>query len=474
MQDLLGYAVDRGKELGAKFVEARYEDMFVRTILMENGSFRDVVSTRRRGLCVTAYVGDSAGFSYTASLGRADIKGACRRAYKIGRGASAIATVKSRIDPVGAYTSKTMRPPAKAHPKDMPTDGKRALLTRVYEAARANGERISSAIVRYGEMHGTKMVMNSEGTSISWEPLVLDLRCMIVSKGLGGDLADGADSVGGTFGLEEFKKDVHSPETIGRNAANWAKEKMKAKAAPAGEFRALCEHMLTGVLAHESFGHLTEGDFVISKSSPLAGKVGEMLGSEHATIVDEGPMDPSKYTTYWVPFDDQGMRCGRTVLLDKGVFKGYLHSRVTASSLHDRPTGNARSINFCFPPIPRMTNTYFMPGDMTEDEALRELKNGIYAIRSHGGQVNMDGTFLFKAARGYWVEDGEIKHPLKDVVLMDNILNFIKNVEGATKGIEMNSGYFGGCGKGNQYPLPVGDGGPELLLSKIRFGGEMK
>lgn len=474
MQDILGYAVDCGRALGAKFVEARYEDISVRTMLMETGSFRDVVSTRRRGLCMTAHVGDSAGFSYTASMNKADIKSACRLAYKLGRGANTIAIVKSSVDAMEPYVAKDLRLQTKVHPRDVSIGEKKDLLVRANDAAKENGERISSTVVRFGELYGTKMVVNSEGTSVSWEPLVHDLRCMVVSKGMGGELADGGDGVGGTFGFERFSKKGFSPETVGENAAIWAKEKLKAKAAPAGEFRALCEHLLTGVLAHESFGHLTEGDFVISKSSPLAGKVGEKLGSEHATIVDEGPLDASKYSPFWLPVDDQGVPTGRTVLLDKGVFKGYLHSRVTASALGDRPSGNARAINFCFPPIPRMTNTYFMPGDMTEDEAVRELGTGIYAIRSHGGQVNMDGTFLFKAARGYWVEKGEIRYPLKDVVLMDSILKFIQNVEGATKDLDITSGYFGGCGKGEQYPLPVGLGGPDLLLSKVRFGGEAR
>jgi len=295
---------------------------------------------------------------------------------------------------------------------------------------------------------------------------------MVVSKGMGGELADGFDQIGGSFGFERFSAKEFSPETLGKNAAAWAKEKLGAKPAPAGEFRALCEHQLTGVLAHESFGHLTEGDFVISKSSPLADRIGERLGSEHATIIDEGPVDASKLNAFWMPVDDQGVPTGKTVLLDKGIFKGYLHTRVTASTLGSISSGNARAINFYFPPIPRMRNTYFMPGDMTEDEAVRELGTGIYAIRSHGGEVNLDGTFLFKAARGYWVEKGEIKHPLKDVTLMDSILNLIKHVEGATKEIKMESGYFGGCGKGEQYPLPVGTGGPNLLLSKVRFGGE--
>jgi TldD protein len=119
-----------------------------------------------------------------------------------------------------------------------------------------------------------------------------------------------------------------------------------------------------------------------------------------------------------------------------------------------------------------MRNTYFLPGDMTEEEALEALGTGIYAIRTAGGQVNMDGTFIFKAVRGYWVEKGEAVRPLKDVILTGNMLELLQRVEGATRDLEIVSGYFGGCGKERQFPLPVGLGGPKLVISSVRFGGE--
>ncbi|MHA1910967.1 MAG: metallopeptidase TldD-related protein, partial [Candidatus Kariarchaeaceae archaeon] len=91
-----------------------------------------------------------------------------------------------------------------------------------------------------------------------------------------------------------------------------------------------------------------------------------------------------------------------------------------------------------------------------------------------GGQVGGSGDFLFKAVRGYWVENGEKKYPLKDVSLTGNILELLQNVEGATKDFSLYSSYFGGCGKAGQFPLPVGLGGPKIIFSKVRFGGESK
>jgi TldD protein len=119
-----------------------------------------------------------------------------------------------------------------------------------------------------------------------------------------------------------------------------------------------------------------------------------------------------------------------------------------------------------------MTNTYFLPGDLTEDEAMEQLGTGIYAIQTSGGQVELDGSFVFKAIRGYWIENGEIQYPIREVALSGNILDLLSKIEGGTKDLKLSSGYFGGCGKGEQSPLPTGMGGPQLIIDDVTFGGE--
>jgi TldD protein len=159
-------------------------------------------------------------------------------------------------------------------------------------------------------------------------------------------------------------------------------------------------------------------------------------------------------------------------VLEKGVLKHYLHNRGTAANLGQTPTGNARAVSFIFPPIPRMTNTYFAPGDLAgEDEAIEMLDSGIYAVQTQGGQVQSDGSFVFKAIRGYMVENGEIRYPVREVSLSGNILNLLKHVQGGTRQVNIRSGYFGGCGKGEQSPLPTGIGGPMLVVDEVTFGG---
>ncbi|MFW9982837.1 MAG: TldD/PmbA family protein [Candidatus Thorarchaeota archaeon] len=472
MLDKLQECIRIGEDMGADFMEARFDDLTLRALQRVDDIWQDIQVKSRQGFAITAYVEGVSGFSFTPSTETNDIKTAVEKAYRMAKASSKAAKLKLPFERRSAVKSKKSdTPQVKLHPRDVELSEKIDMINRMVESARDHGENIRSLRGRWGELYGPKLFVNSDGSIIDWEFLVNDLRISVTAKTDTGAMVQGRKHHGGTFGLEEFEKDELTPEKMGEIAGTTAKEQLKAKACPAGKFRALVEEGLVGVLAHESFGHLSEADGVVTGGSPLAGKIDTTLGSEHATIVDGGVPDIKEYGGLWVPYDDQGIAATETKILEKGVLKHYLHNRGTAEKLEQEPTGNARAINYVYPPIPRMTNTYFLPGDLTEEEAMERLGTGIYAIQTSGGQVEGDGSFVFKAIRGYWIENGEIQYPIREVALSGNILDLLKNVEGATKKLELRSGYFGGCGKGGQYPLPVGDGGPQLVIDNVTFGG---
>ncbi len=472
MFDELQSVISKTEALGANYVEARYDELLLRSIIKENGQIVECKAMKRAGVGFNVSYQGATGYAFSADLATSAMEHAAASAFGIAKASAPVAVIKSEFEPFQKIDKVHLKPDIREPPQLVDTSERMDLINRMEASANEYGENISSLEVRYGELSGEKIFTNSEGTEIHWFPNQLELRCIVTSKTREGDLVDAADMRGGSFGLELFKKKENTPEDFGRNASLWAKEKMKAKSAPAGVFRALAENRLVGVLAHESFGHLTEADFVVSKGSPISDKLGQTLGSEHVTIIDEGvPSISGDFSYFWLPYDDQGVKTTRTVLIEKGVLQSFLHSRVTAKLLNGELTGNNRAVNFTFPPIPRMKNTYFTPGDLSEEEALELLGTGIYAIRTSGGQVEGTGDFLFKAVQGYWVEKGEKKYPLKDVTLTGNILQLLMNVEGATKDFDSYSSYYGGCGKGDQYPLPVGVGGPKLIINNVRFGG---
>jgi TldD protein len=473
MMEKLHECVRIGENLGADFVEARYDDLTLRTLQRINDIWQDIQVKSRMGFAITSYVDGVSGFSFTASTEMKDIRSVVEKSYKMAKASSRAAKLKLPFERGSAVKSKKSDTASvKIHPREKELDYKIDLVNRLIESAREHGENVRSIRGLWGELHGPKMLANSDGSEIDWEFLVTDLRVLVTSKTDAGAMVLGAKGQGGTVGLEEFQKKEYTPEAMGETAGANAKEQLKAKACPAGKFRALVEEMLVGVLAHESFGHLSEGDFVVAGGSPLVDRIGERLGTDHATIIDGGVPDILKNGGLWLPYDDQGIATNQTTVLDRGILQHYLHNRGTANKLGQEPTGNARAVNFVFPPIPRMTNTYFLPGTLTEEEAIEQLDTGIYAIQTSGGQVEGDGSFVFKAIRGYWIENGEIQYPIREVALSGNILDLLSKVEGGTKDLKLFAGYFGGCGKGEQHPLPVGMGGPQLLFSEVTFGGE--
>ncbi len=465
--DLLHKGIIYGEKLGAKSVELRYDNLLLTTINVTNNQIKEASTKQRKGIGVMAYYNGTEGSSFTPNLKLKDIKEAVERAFGVAKSSAERNKLKlpfSERDPI----KDKIEYKVKKHPKDIEFAEKLALINRGLQSINEHVDPRSTTGM-YGELYGWKYFVNSDGSEIIWNPLIVDMRIQSIGVNEEGRQAVGSDSRGANAGLEFYEKENNHPEVFGANAGKWCKEQMEAKAVKSGKYRSLVGPRLTGVLAHESFGHLSESDFVITGMSPLADQLGEQLGSEHATIIDEGA--PEIEGALYLPYDDQGTATRKTVLLDKGILKGYLHNRGTAAKMNSEPTGNARAIHFMYNPIPRMKNTYFIPGELSKEEALEQLGTGIYAIASSGGQVGLDGNFLFQCSRGYFVENGEIQYPIRDASLSGNILNFIKQIEACTKTFKLYTGYFGGCGKGGQFPLPVGLGGPETLVKEVLIGG---
>jgi TldD protein len=476
LEEFVDLALVYGDKLGVPFIEVRLEDDSVGEIRLEKGEVKESKALRDIGLAVRVIYNGVSGFAFTTRLRKDSVEKVVEKAFQAAKVGDKLTVLRLPFADIEPVVDNPSIPPIKKHPKDVSFEDKKDMVMRAHESAEHHGKSVSSIIVRYGEAYGKKIVANSEGTRVKWDPWTVEIVCMVISKE-GEVLADAWDRHGGSIGLEIFKERF-SPEQMGENAAKWAAEKLRAKNAPAGKQRAIVDNNLTGVLAHESFGHQTEADLMISGAVVLKDNMGEKLGSENATIVDEGIYDGNNsdiYRGWWCPVDDEGVKAEKVVMLDEGILSSSLNSRGTAKYLGTIPTGNARALDFRFEPIVRMRNTYFTPGDLSFEESLKLLKDGIYAVDTMGGQAGFDGTFMFKAMRGYLVRNGEIVEPLRDVAITGNILDFLKNVEGATRDFELHGGYFGGCGKGGQGPLFVADGGPKLLLGGdgVQFGGEI-
>lgn len=230
----------------------------------------------------------------------------------------------------------------------------------------------------------------------------------------------------------------------------------------AGDYTCILAPTVTGVFAHESFGHKSESDFMVGdENMKREWALGTRVGADHLSIVDTGIGEGSGY----VPFDDEGTRAKKTYLIKNGILSGRLHSAATAAALEEELTGNARSISFEYEPIVRMTATYVEPGDTPKAELIASVKKGIYVVDYNYG-TGMS-TFTIAPNKAYMIRDGKIAEPVRISVLTGNVMSTLHEIDGVSKEFELCSFGLGGCGKMEQYPLRVGLGGPYMRVNHI-------
>jgi TldD protein len=115
-----------------------------------------------------------------------------------------------------------------------------------------------------------------------------------------------------------------------------------------------------------------------------------------------------------------------------------------------------------------MTNTYIVPGSLSFNDIIADIKEGVYARNWHGGTTSME-MFTFSAGEAYMIRNGKIAEMLRPVVLSGNVFSTLKNIDAIGNDLDMNQG--GGCGKGGQSPLPVSNGSPHIRIQHCLVGG---
>ncbi len=342
---------------------------------------------------------------------------------------------------------------------DVSVEEKKELMNDANQAASL--DEINSITISYSDSKTDTIFINNEGTLIEEETSCIGLF-MNAAASNGEIIQFGHDSLGGVKGYEILQNaDI---EEFGRNVALKAKRLLTASTAPSGKYPIIADGHLTGVFVHEALGHAVEGDLILQNDSILKGKLGEQIGSDIVNICDNPTLrDGFGYYEY----DVEGVKTFKNQLVKDGKLVSLLNSRESASKLGMRSSGNARSV-ISEQPIVRMSNTYMEPGDMSFDELIEDIADGIYLLGSRGGQVDTGkGIFQFNAAEGYLIKNGEITDNLRDVSLSGNILETMQNVDGLGKEIEYSVGF---CGKGGQ-TVPVGDGGPHTRILNAMVGG---
>jgi TldD protein len=250
-------------------------------------------------------------------------------------------------------------------------------------------------------------------------------------------------------------------------AARQAILKLRAVDAPAGTMTVVLGPGWPGILLHEAIGHGLEGDFNRKGTSAFAGRLGQKVASELVTVVDDGTL-PNRRGSLNV--DDEGTPTSRTLLIERGVLRGYMQDKLNARLMGMPPTGNGRRESYAHPPMPRMTNTFMLAGEDDPLDIIRSVRRGLYAVSFGGGQVDItSGKFVFSASEAYLIEDGHVTAPVKGATLIGNGPDALTRVKRVGRDLALDEG-IGTCGKEGQ-SVPVGVGLPTILLEEMTVGG---
>ncbi|WDT75652.1 MAG: metalloprotease TldD [Candidatus Manganitrophus sp.] len=350
-------------------------------------------------------------------------------------------------------------------PIEIPVEEKIKLLEEIDRIARQYDPRIKKVMASFSSEYKIVLIVNSQGvvTGDVLPLMRLNVSCIAEEQGNRqvGSFGGGGRREFGYF-LEERRFEEYTKE-----AARQAILNLSAIDAPAGVMEVVLGPGWPGILLHEAIGHGLEADFNRKGTSAFSGKIGQRVASELCTVVDDGTLPWRRGS---LNVDDEGTPTGRTVLIEKGILKGYLQDRLNATLMKMPLTGNGRRESYAHSPMPRMTNTYMLAGESNREEIIRSVRKGLYAVSFGGGQVDItSGKFVFSASEAYLIENGKIGAPVKGATLIGNGPDVLTKVTMVGSDMSLDSG-VGTCGKDGQ-SVPVGVGLPTIKISELTVGG---
>ncbi|MDG2155594.1 MAG: metalloprotease TldD [Gammaproteobacteria bacterium] len=439
-------------------------DLYFQSMRQESWSLEDSIVKQgsysiNQGVGVRAIAGDKTGFAYSDEIVLPSLLRAAEAAAAIARSGNSKRLSAWKVP--AAHQLYPMLDPLLSAVDDQ----KVALLQQADVRARALDPRVQQVMASLSAAFEMILVCASDGTlSADIRPLIRMNVSVIVEES--GRREQGFSGGGGRHSYDYLLDSQNSAAYVDE-AVRQALVNLEAGPAPAGEMTVVLAPGWPGVLLHEAIGHGLEGDFNRKGTSAFSNLMGEKVASEFCTIVDDGAMPGRRGS---LNIDDEGTVTRQTTLIENGRLVSYMQDKMNARLMGVEPTGNGRRESYAHPPLPRMTNTYMLPGPHDPAEIIASVKNGLYARNFAGGQVDItSGKFVFSASESYLIKDGKLGAPVKDATLIGDGPSVLNQVSMVGNDLELDTG-IGVCGKEGQ-SVPVGVGQPTLKIDRLTVGG---
>jgi TldD protein len=366
------------------------------------------------------------------------------------------------LAPVAPIQDSRTLPLSGTDPRQVPLSRKKDLCTHYADILHSVDSRIATTSVRYGDSTQHILLATSDDTLIEQTWVDLEMRFAATARN-GETVQTGRE----TTGSRKAYEDLEQLDEQVRSAAQRAVNALSLPVVRGNTYTVVIDPILTGLFVHEAFGHLSEADMAYENPDLLeVMTLGRQFGPADLQIFDGAAPEGHRGSYY---YDDEGVPATTTQLIKDGALVGRLHSRETAGKLDELPTGNARCLNYHYPPIVRMTNTWIERGTTPVADLLSDIKEGVYARNWLGGMTNGE-MFTFAAGEAWMIRDGKLAEPVRDVNLSGNVFSTLADIEAIADDFYWDES--GGCGKGGQSGLPVGCGGPSLRIRNVIVGGE--
>ena len=445
------------------YADIYFQSSWHESLVLEDSIIKDGSFNIDRGVGVRAVAGEKTGFAYSDQIQLEALKQSALAARGIAQqGQSAQVQALQPISNQQVYDAVN---PLESWQKQQKTQ----LLKELDAYIRAKEPLIKEVSISLSGVHEQMLVAATDGTYAGDVRPLVRLSISVLAQ-RGERRERGSAGGGGRFNYDFFLTQEQGSKVAYQyadEAIRMALVNLDADAAPAGAMPVVLGAGWPGVLLHEAVGHGLEGDFNRKESSVFSGKVGQKVTSELCTIVDDGTLQDLRGS---LNIDDEGVAGQYNTLIENGVLKGYMQDKHNARLMGVEPTGNGRRESYAHLPMPRMTNTYMLPGKNTPEEIISTVEKGLYAPNFGGGQVDItSGKFVFSTSEAYLIEKGKITRPVKGATLIGAGIEAMQQVSMVGNDLSIDRG-VGVCGKAGQ-SVPVGVGQPTLKLDSLTVGG---
>jgi TldD protein len=431
---------------------------------------KEISSYEVRECGIRTFVNGGWGFAVIKDISKKTIINGFKKALKLAQLSESLCKIKFKIRERDALI-KNFKINSRKNLDDISIEDKIKLVKHHEKIASTYSIKVKNTRTFYVDGYSHNVFINSFGSYIYQDLSVLRLFTLVYAQ-KNGILQRAVNSIGGIGGFEISETDT--AYDLSAKTAREAVELLDAKSPIGGKFTVIMDPKLTGTFIHEAFGHAAEADIVLNKESILEGKIGEKIAIEDVNIIDDPTMGQGKkynlpyelFGSYFV--DDEGVPSQKTIIIENGILKNFLHSLETSSRIDVSPNGHGRASSNTSRPQVRMGITLLEPKDWDLEEMIEDTKNGVLCQDFQYGYTDTStGNFTFRIKLSYKIENGEKKELMRDVSLSGMTLEVLNRVSAIGKEISYSDGM---CGKGGQ-SVRVCDGGPHIRVENVTVGG---